>query len=71
MIIIIVIISSAAVQPPPTPHPLQKSHQIFTFRMDPIGQLRGPGSPASYAAGRTVLVTASSNKALPYAINQR
>jgi len=39
-----------------TPTPVRKnSHRIFTFRVDPTGQLRGEGSgpldpPASYAA---------------------
>ena len=43
---------------PPPPYK-ENSHQIFTFCMDPTGQLRGRGSgpldplpPASYAAGR-------------------
>ena len=41
--------SSSAVWPPPHPtYTRKKSHRIFTFHMDPTGQLRGvrtPGPP--------------------------
>jgi len=45
--------SSAAALTPYPPPSKEKNHRIFTFRMDPTGQLRGSGpldSPASYAA---------------------